>query len=190
MHQPKPIPLHLQAAGRQIGAFRWIEKQLFHILGSWSTKVSEPTVKVMLDEQSFEFAWHAELWADRLPEHRGLTPQGLTAPASTAIAAFFRELVDLTDKTSSIEKLAIIYRVVIPRLVTTYSSYLGQDAGTDATQRALRLVLADEQIAWKAGERQIQALLIDEAIVDLAIERQRWAEKALVRCGGLTRLDG
>ena len=58
-------------------------------------------------------------------------------------------------------RLAGLYRVVLPRLVTTYERHLRAVAPvTDAPLgRALRLVLRDEIEDWQAGERLVQRLV-------------------------------
>lgn len=183
------VALDLESAGRLVGSYRWIEKQLFHVLGRWSAIVPEAGIKIFLDQQSFEFAWHAELWADRLPDHRAAG--GLTAPANSGVAALFRALVDELDTSDTVEKLTAAYRVVLPRLVTAYSAHLDRatSAGNDPTQRALRLVLADELAAWRAGVAALDPLLVDESALDRSLEQQRRLEALLLRSGGIATLD-
>ncbi len=192
MSQPRQqITLEQHAAGRLIGSYRWIEKQLFRLVGAWSSVVSEPAVKVFLDQQSFEYAWHAELWADRMPDHRGLTPAGLTAPANSGVAAIFRQLADDSSITPTAAMLASVYRVILPRMIVTYGSHLsqGNGGGGDPTQRALRLILADEVTAWKAGEAHLQALLLDAESINVSIQQQKTLELLLLESGGLTNLE-
>ena len=45
-------------------------------------------VQVHLDGQSLRHAWHADLWADRLPVYAGADPTGLTVPSATSAALF------------------------------------------------------------------------------------------------------
>lgn len=184
--------LDQHSAGRLIGAYRWTERQLFTLLGGWASTVSETGVKMFLDQQSFEYAWHAELWTDRLPDHRGLTPAGLTAPANPGVALMFRQLTDESSSSSTVAKLTAVYRVILPRLITTYSAHLNQanGSGNDPTQRALRLILADELTAWRVGETHLQSLLVDKEAVGEAIDQQQNLELALLDSGGLANLAG
>ena len=65
-----------RSAGRAalVGEYRWIETALFAPLGAWVADLPLAGVQVHLDAQSMRHAWHAELWADRLPVLAGRTP--------------------------------------------------------------------------------------------------------------------
>lgn len=180
---------HDLALVRRVGAYRWLERQLFHLLGSWAASVSQGSIKLFLSEQSFEYAWHAELWADRLPDPQTANPAGLTAPANPAVAALFRELVDANATWSTLEKLVAVYRVLIPRMVTMYSSHLQHQADDNHLQRALRLVIADEATAWRVGETHLQSLLVDAEAIDRAVGVQRRLESQVLASGGLARVS-
>lgn len=177
------------ALTRLVGSYRWLEKQLFHLLGGWTTSVTQASIKIFLDEQSFEYAWHAELWADRLPDPERLAPAGLTAPPNRGVAALFHELAEAGSSLTTVEKLVSVYRVIVPRLVTAYSSHLHQAEGTDSTQRALRLIVADELSAWRAGEGHVQSLLVDENAIVRASDQQHRVELLIVQAGGLVNLE-
>ena len=62
---PLPFPLGVTAA--LVGEYRWVEHALYALLGRWVEDAPLAAVKVHLDAQSMRHAWHAELWADRLP---------------------------------------------------------------------------------------------------------------------------
>ena len=70
-----PLPLGLAAAAL-VGEYRWIENALYRLLGEWVTDMPVAAVQVHLDGQSLRHAWHAELWADRLPVLAGADPDG------------------------------------------------------------------------------------------------------------------
>ena len=57
-----------------MGEYRWIENALYALLGEWVTDMPVAAVQVHLDGQSLRHAWHAELWADRLPVLAGDDP--------------------------------------------------------------------------------------------------------------------
>ena len=71
-----------------MGEYRWIENALYGMLGAWVTDMPVPAVQVHLDGQSLRHAWHADLWADRLPVQAGADPTGLTVPSATSAALF------------------------------------------------------------------------------------------------------
>jgi len=161
-----------------VGEYRWIEATLYRLLGSWVADMPVAGLQVHLDAQSMRHAWHAELLGDRLPVLAGVDPDGLTRP-STASAALFGALDGVevvpegpgstwpagdtgpVPRVGALPRLAGLYRVVLPRLVTSYSRHLRVLAPVaDAPlQRALRLVLRDEVEDWMAGERLVQRLM-------------------------------
>ena len=65
-----------------MGEYRWIENALYRLLGGWVTDTPVAAVQVHLDAQSMRHAWHAELWAERLPVLAGADPDGLTVPSA------------------------------------------------------------------------------------------------------------
>jgi len=71
-----------------IGEYRWIETTLFATLGGWVGDMPVAGVQVHLDAQSMRHAWHAELFADRLPVRAGIDPDALTRPSAAAATLF------------------------------------------------------------------------------------------------------
>jgi hypothetical protein len=172
------LPLGTTAA--LVGGYRWIEQALYELLGSWVTDVPLPGAQVLLDAQSTRHAWHAELWADRLPVLAGFDPEGLTTPpepARTVLATLAGNgppagvpgwsWAPANDDGSAIgppgalPRLAGLYRVVLPRLVVSYGRHLAaaSPVADGPVIRALRLILADEVEDWHAGERLVQRLV-------------------------------
>ncbi len=154
--------LPLGRAAELVGAYRWVELALYRALGEWSVTTSLPEVQLVLAEQSARHAWHAELWAGRLPVLDGVDPDALTVPpgpAGSVLAALVG--AEGEELPGVLPRLAGLYRVVLPRLVVTYRDHLARTVpATDGpTARALRLVLADEEEDWRAGERLVQRLL-------------------------------
>ena len=150
--------LELSQAAELLGAYCFVERRLFELTGAWSVEVTRPGLAVQLDAVSQQHAWHAELWADRLPVLAGIEPASLVAPAGPALGPVLDALA-ATD--TAVERLAGLYRCVLPRLLVTYGRHLRRAVpATDAPViRALRLVRTDELAAWQVGEAQLEVLI-------------------------------
>jgi hypothetical protein len=197
------LPLPLSTAADLIGGYRWIEHALYEVLGSWVIDIPLPGVAVHLDAQSTRHAWHASLWADRLPVLHGVDPDTLTQPPDPA-GAVLTTLAGSAplpgtpvtagwawdtdddrlppDPPGALPRLAGLYRVVLPRLVVSYEYHLrAASAVTDAPLiRALRLILADEIEDWHAGERLVQRLVTRPHDVEAVYGFQQRLELAAV----------
>jgi hypothetical protein len=208
---PMAMPLSLGASAALIGEYRWIEHALYALLGQWVTDTPLAAVQLHLDGQSMRHSWHAELWGDRLPVLAGFDPDEVTRP-SPPTAALFAALTgslpsvdgsspswptaeDPSDRPGALPRLAGLYRVVLPRLVTGYQRHL--DLAVSVTDgpviRTLRLVINDEIEDWRSGERLVQRLVSrphDVAAVYQFLER---LESSVVGAGassGLVPLPG
>lgn len=152
-----------------VGGYRWTEQALYQLLGSWVPDAGLPQVQVHLDAQAARHAWHAELWAARLPVRDGVDPEALTVapPPVEAVLALLAGAGSAPTPGEEgagravLPRLAGLYRVVLPRMVATYERHLALTAtvADGPLVRALRLVLADEIDDWHAGERLLQQLL-------------------------------
>jgi hypothetical protein len=200
----RPLALPLGVTAGLVGGYRWIEHALYEVLGSWVTDIPLAAVQVHLDVQSTRHAWHAELWADRLPVLNGVDPDSLTKPPDPAgtvlttltgsapllgtpvTAGWGWEIPEdgggVPDPPGALPRLAGLYRVVMPRLVVSYERHLrAASPVTDAPLiRALRLVLADEIEDWHAGERLVQRLVTRPQDVEAVYAFQQRLELAVV----------
>ena len=167
----------LDRTAELVGEYRWIETRLYATLGAWVADLPLAGVQVHLDAQSMRHAWHAELLGDRLPVPPASTPTRLTRPSPATRPAVRpgrrgagrrRARCDVAARgrggpppAGALPRLAGLYRVVLPRLVTTYTRHLRVTSPVaDAPlRRALSLVLRDGTEDWLAGERLVQRLV-------------------------------
>ena len=182
----------IEDLARRIGHYVWTESMLFEVLGGWATEVPEPDVKVFVGTHCHRHAWHAELWRQRLPELRELDPQRLIVPANDEMARFADTLVTPQAPEQTVEKLAGVYRVLLPRCVSAYTSHRDLvDDRTDApTGRVLDLVLRDQLDEWRDGELLLQSLLATADDVARATAHQAELEALIVTASGITGPDG
>jgi hypothetical protein len=102
---------------------------------------------------------------------------------------------DVFGQPGALPRLAALYRVVLPRLVTSYERHLRVVAPmTDApVARALRLVLNDEVEDWHAGERLVERLVSRPHDVAAVYEFLQRLEAVVVGAGatsGLVAIPG
>jgi hypothetical protein len=211
--EPGTTSLPADVTAGLVGEYRWIETRLYAILGAWVADFPLVGVRVHLDAQSMRHAWHAELFADRLPVRAGVDPDALTRPSAATVALFAAlEGIEAPEvggtstgsaddgeappRPGALPLVAGLYRVVLPRLVTTYTRHLRVAAPVaDAPlMRAIRLVLRDEVEDWLAGERLVQRLVMRPHDVAVVHEFQERLEAVAVAAGahsGLVKLpDG
>ncbi len=197
-----PLSGSLGATAALVGEYRWIENALYRLLGGWVTDMPIPAVQLHLDAQSMRHSWHSELWSERLPVLAGADPDALTVP-SAPVAALFAALIGASPPTDvpgsswppaeddafshpgALPRLAGVYRVVLPRLVTSYHRHL--QVASQVTDgpiiRALRLVLTDEVEDWQAGERLVQRLVARPHDVAAVYEFLQRLESVVVGAG-------
>ncbi len=199
------MPLGRTAA--LVGEYRWIEAALHRLLGAWVADMPVAAVQVHLDAQGMRHAWHAELFADRLPVLAGVDPDGLTrpSPATAALLAAAEGIEPVAEgpgstwpeagtgpaaRPGALPRLAGLYRVVLPRLVTTYTRHLRVVApvADGPLRRALRLVVRDEVEDWLAGERLVQRLVTRPHDVTAVHAFQQHLEAVAVTAGARSGL--
>src|SRR5919202_1913170 len=150
----------VEESARRVGHYKWIEMRLFEVLGGWVATVPELDVKTTLGRHCYHHAWHAELWHKRLTELREMNPDRLTQPPNDAMVTFVAALTEPEGKDLTIEKLAGVYRVLLPHKIAAYTYHLnGTSRITDApTMRSISFILQDEFEDWREGEMLLQSM--------------------------------
>jgi len=80
------VALPLETTAALVGEYRWIETTLYATLGAWVSDLPLAGVQVLLDAQSMRHAWHAELFADRLPVRAGADGMALKRALGNILA--------------------------------------------------------------------------------------------------------
>jgi hypothetical protein len=176
--------------GRVIGAYQWIERRLFEVLGGWVTTEALPEARLVFDVYSQQHAWHAELWSDRLPVRDGLDPATLTVAPRAEVDRLFAHLAGGTGGRApagggTLLRLVGLARVVLPRLITGYRLHLRRVSPVaDApVARSLRLVVRDELEAWQTVEALVQSLVSRPHDVAVVTAHQQALEETLAEAG-------
>ncbi|HEV3401021.1 MAG TPA: hypothetical protein VG078_04285 [Acidimicrobiales bacterium] len=143
------------------GHARWLETRLFEVLGAWVAVEADPEVKALLAAHSLRHAWHADVWRDRLPRVAHLDADALTVPAGDGVAEVVAVLEGTAGADQTVERLAGVARVVLPRLVAAYRARLqaAHPLADGPTARWLGLVVADEAAALAQVDRLLRARL-------------------------------
>jgi hypothetical protein len=198
------LSLHAQAS--LVGSYQWIERRLFEVLGSWVASEPVPEAQMLFDVYSQQHAWHAALFADRLPALDSVDRDALVVPPSAEVGHLLAMLAGaVPDEARShvdgnlmargggpdapargtLPRLVGIGRVVLARLVTGYTLHLRRVSPVaDAPMiRCLRLVLRDETEEWQALESLTQVLLRRPHDVAVVTGHQQRLEETVAGTG-------
>ena len=126
-----------------LGAYSYIEGRLYEVLGVMAADESLPRAALLLEELSQQHAWHASLFADRVPLVGGLDPAPRRSSIGTTVELALARVAGISH---SSERLAVLSRSVLPRMATGYRRHLARANPTSdgPVIRALRLVVRDE----------------------------------------------
>ena len=95
----------MEEAARVAGHARWLEDRLFSVLGGWVAVEADAAAKAAFSAHSLRHAWHAQVWADRLPRVAHLDPDALTVPAGPEVGALVDELAALRGVDATTDRL-------------------------------------------------------------------------------------
>jgi hypothetical protein len=165
------------ADAAQLGAWCWLERRLFEVVGGWVATTPEPEVKVHLATACHHHAWRAE-------QLERLLPNAYAGPRAELVAAPDDGVVvdRLATFEGSVERLAGLYRVVVPRALSSYRWHLERcNPATDGPSiRTVRIIATDVRDDWALGEALLQSRLGGINDVDRAAHAAAKLEKDLV----------
>ncbi|HUC12822.1 MAG TPA: hypothetical protein VMS00_00085, partial [Acidimicrobiales bacterium] len=147
--QARP-PLTIGESAALAGAWAWAEASLYEVVGGWVRSTAQPSAKVYFDACSQHHAWRAELLQERLPARLVAGRAGardLLKPVSDGAPQIMKALSCLEG---DVERLAGYSRVVLPRTVVAYRSWLRRcsDASDRPVMRALGFATDDVLADW------------------------------------------
>ena len=167
------LPLDVQA--RIVGGYHWVERRLFEILGSWVETEPSGEAQIVFDVYSRQHAWHAELFADRLPVSDAFDHDDLTRVPDPRIARLLDAVAngtadDAGASTGSAKRrpaggtllrLVGLARVLLPRLIAGFVVHQrrARVVADAPLVRAIRLTLSDEVEEWQVLESLVQTLV-------------------------------
>lgn len=166
--------------------YKWAEERLSAALGGWVATIPELDVKAMLGPHCYQHAWHADLWRQRLPELKEAN-EHRSEPANDAFVTFMDELTSPDGADLTIEKLAGVYRVLVPHLLAVYTfhRHVTSDIVDAPTVRSLGFMLDDDHRQLVEGEMMIQDLARDPKLRARAGKWQTHLDVLLAKSGGV-----
>ena len=121
------------------------------MLGGWIALTPELDAKLLFGRHVWDNAQHADLWGKRLPELRA--PAQQSEPANDAFVRFMDHLETAERPGQTIERIAGVYRVLKPHLITVYERHLARTNPVyePPTRRILLRCLDEERRHVAAG---------------------------------------
>jgi hypothetical protein len=148
-------------AARRLGAYCWVEQQVFALLGAWVADIAEPDAKVLVAEHAEHAAWRAQRWFELLPtappgaDALVVAPAGVQAAVDAAV-----ELGGAAASTAT--KLCLAHQVLLPALLVAYTAHEGWASAT-AEASVLRLLAV---VRRDLGADVVQGLRLLAALGD------------------------
>jgi hypothetical protein len=189
MRAEEDLGLSLVDSARLLGAYRWLEFRLFEVLGAWVPNESAAEPRALFDVHSRIHAWHAELWAERIPSVPDVVdPDSVTVAPSEAAEHLLSTLGGAHDGEvggGTLLRLVGMSRAVSPRLVSGYRLHLRRAVAVSdgPVIRALRLVIRDEIEAWQEAETIVQGLIRRPHDVAVVTAHQQYLESLIAGTG-------
>lgn len=148
----------LLESAERMGGFAWFERELFGLLGSWSTSEPLAADALVFADHARRCMWHSQLWFERLPELAVVDAASLVTAPGAGLQALLDELEAATDTAL---RLVGAYRVLIAHLLSSYADFADSidPLAAPSVQRWLGFINSDLSEQWRWGERRLRALL-------------------------------
>jgi hypothetical protein len=168
---------------QRLANYRYLEIQLMEMIGGWSHTTPQLAIKAAFGYHVYDHAQAADMLGERLEQLR--STRDSQEPATDEFARLCEYVWNLE---TTIERLAAIYRVLEPHLVSTYVYHAdATDPLADTpTVRLLRHLagMGQSHVAW--GQSMLDSLARSPEDRRHALEVQAEIEARLVNCGGVT----
>ena len=159
---------------------------MLRALGGWIALTPELPAKLLFGRHVWDCAQHADLWGRRLPELRA--PAQQSEPPNDRMVKFADLLESAEGPRETLERLAGVYRVLKPHLVTVYARHLANanPVYEPPTRRILERCLEEERRHAAAGAIVLARLTRDEAARERAKVWEQRLLALLAEAGGVT----
>ena len=159
---------------------------MLRALGGWIALTPELPAKLLFGRHVWDCAQHADLWGKRLPELRA--PAQQSEPANERMVKFADLLESAEGPRETLERIAGVYRVLKPHLVTVYARHLANanPVYEPPTRRILERCIEEERRHAAAGAVVLARLTRDEAARERAALWEQRLLTLLAEAGGVT----
>jgi hypothetical protein len=159
---------------------------MMRVLGGWIALTPELPAKLLFGRHVWDCAQHADAWGRRLPELR--SPAQQSEPANDGVVRLMDRVETAEAPRQTPERLAGIYRVLKPHLVTVYARHLAatNPVYEPPTRRILARCLDEERRHVASGTTVIAAMRRGADAVARAAEWERSLTSMLADAGGIT----
>jgi hypothetical protein len=173
-------------SARRIRNYRYAEERMLRALGGWIALTPELPAKLLFGRHVWDCAQHADLWGRRLPELRA--PAQQSEPANDRMVKFADLVESVEGPRETIERVAGVYRVLKPHLVTVYARHLANanPIYEPPTRRILERCLEEERRHAAAGAIVLARLTRDETARERAKVWEQRLLSLLAEAGGVT----
>lgn len=159
---------------------------MMRVLGGWIALTPELPAKLLFGRHIWDCAQHADAWGRRLPELR--SPAQQSEPANDGVVRVMDRIESAEGPRQTPERLAGVYRVLKPHLVTAYARHLAvtNPVYEPPTRRILTRCLEEEQRHVASGNAVMAAMLRDADAVARGKAWERSLASMLAEAGGVT----
>jgi len=166
--------------------YRYATERVMRIMAGWIALTPELSAKLLLGRHVWDNAQHADAWGKRLPELRAHAQESV--PANQAFVALMDALEAPEAPGQTVERLAGVYRVLKPHLLSVYEQHLARanPVYEPPTCRILSRCIEDERRHIVAGETIIRHLAVSSEIQARAAAWQSKLLGLLETAGGVT----